>query len=79
VAVPNCYFDDEDARRDNLLADCHRDALTVPRWSETTLCGREWAVMVGGDGAAMSRYGEVAFAPTCRRCQVLVDRDFPRR
>jgi hypothetical protein len=34
--------------------------------------------MVGGDGGAIGRYGEVAFAPTCRRCLTLIDRHFPK-
>jgi hypothetical protein len=34
--------------------------------------------MVGGDGGAVGRYGEVAFAPTCRRCLSLIDKLFPK-
>lgn len=54
-----------------------RAALTEPRWSPRTLCGREWAVMAGGDGGPVGRHGEVAYAPTCRRCLALIDRHFP--
>ncbi|TQS40434.1 hypothetical protein [Cryptosporangium phraense] len=52
-------------------------ALTAPLWSRTTLCGRVWAVMVGGDGGPVGRSRLVAFAPTCRRCLALIDRHFP--
>ena len=53
-----------------------RQALSERRWSQTTLCGREWAVMVGGEGGAIGPFGQVAFAPTCRRCLSLIDRHF---
>ncbi|XKK37117.1 hypothetical protein HFP72_19620 [Nocardiopsis sp. ARC36] len=55
-----------------------RKALTEPCWAQTTLCGRQWAVMVGGDGGAVGRHGKVAFAPTCRRCLTLIDQHFPK-
>ncbi|WP_406080145.1 hypothetical protein [Micromonospora sp. NBC_00858] len=50
--------------------------LLDPVWAWTTMCGRVWAAMVGGDGGALSRYREPAFAPTCRRCLALMDRLF---
>ncbi|WP_033346366.1 hypothetical protein [Catenuloplanes japonicus] len=75
-AVADFYFDEE-ADGTHGLAGYDRHALTEPRWSEKTLCGREWAVMVGGDGGAIGRFGEVAFAPTCRRCLTILDRHFP--
>lgn len=53
-----------------------RRALSERRWLYTTLCGRQWAVMVGGEGGAIGPFGEVAFAPTCRRCLSLIDRHF---
>lgn len=53
------------------------EALRKPVWEHTTMCGRVWALMVGGDGGTLSRYREPAFAPTCRRCLVLMDRLFP--
>jgi hypothetical protein len=73
-AVPDFYFDAED----RIPAYYDRAALLKPQWSETTLCGRQWAVMVGGDGGAVGRYGQTAFAPSCRRCLALIDRHFPQ-
>lgn len=74
-AVFDFYFD-SDRHGDN-LAGYDRAALSEPRWSETTLCGREWAIMVGGEGGPVT-YDEVAFAPTCKRCLSIMDRYFPR-
>jgi hypothetical protein len=74
-AVPDFYFGTDDT--DRVPAGYDQAALLEPRWSETTICGRQWAVMVGGDGGAIGRYGEEAFAPTCRRCLTLIDRHFP--
>jgi hypothetical protein len=34
--------------------------------------------MVGGDGGAIGRYGETAFASNCRRCLTLLDRHFSK-
>jgi hypothetical protein len=76
-AVPDFYFNN-DRRTNDSLAGYDRAALTEPRWSQTTLCGRRWAIMVGGDGGDVSGHGEVAFAPTCRRCLTLIDRHFPK-
>lgn len=77
-AVPDFYFTHAGRRGAGALAGYDREALTEPRWSQTTLCGRDWAIMVGGDGGDVSGYGEVAFAPTCRRCLTLLDRYFPK-
>jgi hypothetical protein len=77
-AVYDFYFDSDRHDRPDAVAGYDRAALTEPRWSHTTLCGREWAIMVGGDGGAIGRYGGVAFAPTCRRCLALIDRHFPK-
>jgi hypothetical protein len=44
-----------------------------PRWAETTLCGRPWLLMAGGDGDE----DEAIAAPSCRRCLALMDRFFP--
>jgi hypothetical protein len=78
VAGDNFYFESDGRPDVSALAGYDRAALTEPRWSQTTLCGREWAVMVGGDGGDVSGHGEVAFAPTCRRCLTLIDRHFPK-
>jgi hypothetical protein len=77
-AVLDFYFDRDQHDRADALAGYDRAALTEQRWSPTTLCGRVWAIMIGGDGGAISRYREVAFAPTCRRCLALIDRHFPK-
>ena len=77
-AVFEFYFDSERRDRAGMLESYDPAALTEPRWSPTTLCGREWAIMVGGDGGAIGRYGEVAFAPSCRRCLAIIDRHFPK-
>jgi len=76
-AVHDFYFDSDRSGSADAIARYDRAALAEPRWSRTTLCGRDWAIMVGGDGGAIGRYGEVAYAPTCRRCLALIDRHFP--
>lgn len=73
-AVPDFYFDGND----RVPADYDLMALRERRWSDKTICGRVWAVMVGGDGGAVGRHGDVAYAPTCRRCLALIDRHFPK-
>jgi hypothetical protein len=77
-AVPDFYFTSGPDEEGDTVAGYDRAALTEARWSPTTLCGREWAIMVGGDGGAVGRHGEVSFAPTCRRCLTLIDRYFPK-
>jgi hypothetical protein len=77
-AVPDYCFTPDATRRRPGLANYDSDALRAPRWAETTLCGRVWAVMVGGDGGSISPWRESPeFAPTCRRCLALMDRMFP--
>lgn len=79
-AVFDFYFDNDRSDPADMpwVTGYDRAALTAARWSHTTLCGREWAIMVGGDGGAIGRFGEVAYAPTCRRCLALIDRHFPK-
>jgi hypothetical protein len=43
------------------------------RWAETTMCGRAWLLMAGGDADE----DEATAPPTCRRCLALMDRLFP--
>jgi hypothetical protein len=77
-AVPDYCFTAEEARHRPGLANYDPDALRTPRWSETTLCGRAWVVMVGGDGGSISPWGEdPEFVPTCKRCLAVLDRMFP--
>src|SRR5262245_7474007 len=78
AAVPDYCFTPEAARRRPGLVNYDHDALRAARWSETTLCGRAWGVMVGGDGGSISPWGaDPEFAPTCKRCLALMDRMFP--
>jgi hypothetical protein len=44
-----------------------------PRWAETTMCGRQWLLMAGGDADE----DEATAAPSCRRCLALMDSLFP--
>jgi hypothetical protein len=76
-AVPDFYYASRNEQRAARLRGYDRAALLDPSWSQTTLCGRTWAVMIGGDGGSVSEYREIAFAPTCRRCLSLIDRFFP--
>ncbi|WBB82128.1 hypothetical protein O7606_12610 [Micromonospora sp. WMMD882] len=78
AAVLEHYLRSDDPDRERLLANYDRRALAEPRWSVTTLCGREWSMMIGGDGGTVSLFRETAFAPTCRRCMAVVDRQFPK-
>ncbi|MEV8509734.1 hypothetical protein AB0368_33590 [Actinoplanes sp. NPDC051475] len=78
MAVLEHYLRSKDPDRVQLLAVYDRRALAEPRWSATTLCGREWSMMIGGDGGSVSLFRETAFAPTCRRCLAVVDRQFPK-
>jgi len=44
------------------------DALMIERWSPRTECGKNWQLMIAGDGPSVSPYGEKAFAPDCKSC-----------
>jgi hypothetical protein len=78
-AVSDDHFADTWLDRIPALSNHDRGALLAPRWSARTLCGREWAVMIGGDGGSISPFAgeEPAFAPSCRRCLAVMDRLFP--
>ncbi|KAB1107690.1 hypothetical protein AB0N38_33450 [Micromonospora aurantiaca] len=76
-AVPDHYLTGGDSEREAVQRRYDVEALREPIWEHTTMCGRVWALMVGGDGGTLSRYREPAFAPTCRRCLTLMDRLFP--
>lgn len=77
AAVPGHFFDSSNSEWHTLLCRYDVAALRDPVWAHTTMCGRVWAAMVGGDGGALSEHREPAFAPTCRRCLTLMDRLFP--
>ncbi|OHV34085.1 hypothetical protein [Pseudofrankia saprophytica] len=77
-AVPDFYFDTSRRWDSTAVANYTAAELLAPRWAETTLCGRVWAVMAGGEGGPLREDGEVAFAPTCRRCLTLIDRYYPK-
>jgi hypothetical protein len=68
AAVHEYYFD-ANRRSAPLELSYDRAALLAARWALLTLCGREWAVMIAGEGGPLSELNdEVAFAPTCGRC-----------
>ncbi|MET8351453.1 hypothetical protein [Micromonospora sp. NPDC005206] len=76
-AVPEHYLTGGDREREAVQRRYDVEALREPVWEHTTMCGQEWALMVGGEGGTLSRYREPAFAPTCRRCLTAMDRLFP--
>jgi hypothetical protein len=77
-AVPEHWFAPDALRRRPGLANYSSEALRAPRWSETTLCGRIWSEMAGGEGGPISPWSEEPeFAPTCKQCLALLDRIFP--
>jgi hypothetical protein len=79
-AVPDYYFAPDALRRRPGLANYDSEAPRAARWSQTTLRGRVWSAMVGGDGGPISPWSEEPkFAPTCKRCPALLDRMFPPR
>lgn len=76
AAVHEYYFDAN--RRSAPLEHYDRAALLATRWAPMTLCGREWAVMIAGEGGPLSELNDtVAFAPTCGRCLAIMDKLFP--
>jgi len=78
-ALYDFYLDDKHLQDMPTRANYDRDALLDPRWSNKTLCGRQWVMMIGGDGCSVSQWDadETAFAPTCRRCLAAMDKLFP--
>lgn len=76
-AVPDFYFDSLDDHYAPARRNYDHAKLLDERWSQKTLCGREWVAMIGGVGGPLSGYEETAFAPSCRRCLALMDRLFP--
>jgi hypothetical protein len=77
AAVHEYYFD-ANRRSAPLELTYDRAALLATRWAPLTLCGREWAVMIAGEGGPLSELNdEVAFAPTCGRCLAIMDKLFP--
>ena len=68
AAVPAHYLEDFERTYDMA-------AILEPKWSEKTLCGRQWILMEGDrDG---DEEGEARYAPSCRRCLALLDPLFP--
>lgn len=77
-AVHDFYFDASNRRSTALKRSYDQAALLAPRWASTTLCGREWAVMIAGEGGPFDDWSdEVAFSPSCRRCLTVMDKLFP--
>jgi hypothetical protein len=54
-------------------ANFDRAALTSPRWSSTTVCGRPWYRMAAGEAGGIFPEDEVVTAPDCRACLRLLD------
>lgn len=76
-AVHEFYFDPSKPHSAALERSYDRAALLAPRWEPVTLCGREWAVMISGEGGPWNELSErVAFAPNCRCCLVVMDKFF---
>ncbi|MEU7928432.1 hypothetical protein [Micromonospora sp. NPDC049801] len=76
-ALSDAHFYQADSDRDLVERRYDLAALEEPGWEQTTMCGRAWLVMAGGDDGPVGRYRKPAFAPTCRRCLALMDRLFP--
>ncbi|MGD0702994.1 MAG: hypothetical protein ABSA02_24305 [Trebonia sp.] len=68
AAVPDHYLGDFEQTYD-------LPAILELKWSETTLCGRQWILMEGE--RAGQEEGEARYAPSCRSCLALLDRLFP--
>jgi hypothetical protein len=49
-----------------------RSELESPRWSQRTLCGRDWSRMESADGPGFSPWSEPVYAPNCRSCLRIV-------
>jgi hypothetical protein len=77
AAVRDAAFDPAATCYPPTAASYDRVELLRRRWATTTLCGREWAVMPGGDGGPLEVPDAVAFAPSCRRCLAVMDDYFP--
>lgn len=78
-AVHDFYLDEQHLRAVPTRANYDRVALLAPRWSDKTICGCGWVMMIGGEGGSLSEWDaeETAFAPTCRRCLAAMDKLFP--
>lgn len=78
AAIDDRYLDDSQLSQVPTRANYDRDALLAPRWSDKTICGRDWAMMIGGEGGTLGQWDDVtAFAPTCRKCLASLDKLFP--
>ena len=61
-----------------LLQGYDRAVLTEARWSETTMCGRQWIAMSGLEYDEVDELAaDECSSPTCRQCLNLMDRLFP--
>ena len=77
-AVPDYYFEESGGGTPALKHNYDQAALVEPRWSEKTLCGRQWVSMASGEGGLLHQFDQQeAFAPTCKRCLSLMDNLFP--
>ena len=77
-AVPEHYFKESASGTSALRHNYDKAALVDRRWSDKTLCGRQWVSMASGEGGLLHEFDrEVVFAPTCKRCLALMDKLFP--
>lgn len=76
-AVPQWHLSPRLANSLERWGACDQAALSELRWAETTLCGRQWIVMAGGEDGNAEDFGEEASAPSCRRCLAIMDKLFP--
>jgi hypothetical protein len=50
----------------------NREELKARRWSQRTLCGRDWSRMEPADGPGFSPWSVPGYAPSCRSCLRIV-------
>lgn len=77
-AVPHHYYKDSGGGTPALKHNYNKGDLLEPRWSEKTLCGRQWVSMASGEGGLLHEFDRAeVYAPTCKRCLALMDKLFP--
>lgn len=72
--IPDFYF--EERAYQEMLAGYDVDALRLAAWSPRTICGRDWVLMMGGEGGQVHEWGGVALAPTCAACIGIIGKRF---
>jgi hypothetical protein len=74
-AVPPWRFD----RVEEWQSHYDSDQLQAPRWSERTLCGRDWQEMEPGDGPGLVPWSRPVHAPSCLNCLRIASRQLESR